>query len=80
MNFVNLAFGKYLIMKLYKEPVYSESSEVKTKYADLFISAEEENETPLYIWQDDKSVIALVEQYDEFVPVTRVYVKAEPVR
>lgn len=79
MNFVNLAFDKYLIIKLYKEPVCSESSEVKTQYADLFFSAEE-NETPLYIWKDDKSVIALVEQYDEFVLVTRVYVKAEPVK
>ena len=65
--------------KLYKDPVYSESSEVKTKYAELFVSAQED-ETPLYIWKDDKSVVALVEQYDEFVPVTRVYVKAEPVK
>ncbi len=65
--------------KLYKDPVYSESAEVKTKYAELFVSAQED-ETPLYIWKDDKSVVALVEQYDEFVPVTRVYVKAEPVK
>ena len=63
--------------KLYKDPVYSESAEVKTKYAELFVSAQED-ETPLYIWKDDKSVVALVEQYDEFVPVTRVYVRAEP--
>ena len=67
------------IKKLYKDPVYSESAEVKTKYAELFVSAQEE-ETPLYIWKDDKSVVALVEQYDEFVPVTRVYVRAEPVK
>lgn len=33
-----------------------------------------------HIWKDDKSVVALVEQYDEFVPVTRVYVRAEPVK
>ena len=65
--------------KLYKDPVYSESAEVKTKYAELFVSAQED-ETPLYIWKDDKSVVALVEQYDEFVPVTRVYVRAEPVK
>jgi len=65
--------------KLYKDSVYSESAEVKTKYAELFVSAQED-ETPLYIWKDDKSVVALVEQYDEFVPVTRVYVKAEPVK
>lgn len=65
--------------KLYKDPIYSESAEVKTKYAELFVSAHE-NETPLYIWKDDKSVVALVEQYDEFVPVTRVYVRAEPVK
>lgn len=65
--------------KLYKDPAYSESSEVKTKYAELFASAEE-NETPLYIWKSDKSVVALVEQYDDFVPVTRVYLKAEPVK
>ena len=65
--------------KLYKDPVYSESAEVKTKYAEIFVSSQED-ETPLYIWKDDKSVVALVEQYDEFVPVTRVYVKAEPVK
>ena len=65
--------------KLYKDPVYSESAEVKTKYAELFVSAQED-ETPLYIWKDDKSVVALVEQYDEFVPVTRVYVRTEPVK
>ena len=65
--------------KLYKDPVYSEGAEVKTKYAELFVSAQED-ETPLYIWKDDKSVVALVEQYDEFVPVTRVYVRAEPVK
>ena len=65
--------------KLYKDPVYSESAEVKTKYAELFVSAQED-ETPLYIWKDDKSVVALVEQYDELVPVTRVYVRAEPVK
>ncbi len=63
--------------KLYKDPVYSESAEVKTKYAELLVSVQED-ETPLYIWKDDKSVVALVEQYDEFVPVTRVYVRAEP--
>ena len=40
----------------------------------------DEGETPLYIWKDDESVVALVEQYDEFVPVTRVYVRAEPVK
>ena len=67
------------IKKLYKDPVYSESAEVKTKYAELFVSAQED-ETPLYIWKDDKSVVALVEQYDELVPVTRVYVRAEPVK
>ena len=65
--------------KLYKDPVYSESAEVKTKYAELFVSAQED-ENPLYIWKDDKSVVALVEQYDEFVPVTRVYVKGEPLK
>ena len=65
--------------KIYKQPAYSEDAEVKTKYAELFASAED-NETPLYIWQGDKAVIALVEQYDEFVPQTRIYVKAEPVK
>lgn len=65
--------------KLYKQPAYTESSEVVAKYAELFASAED-NETPMYIWQGDKAVIALVEQYDEFVPQTRVYVKAEPVK
>ena len=65
--------------KIYKQPAYSEDSEVKTKYAELFASAED-NETPLYVWESEKAVIALVEQYDDFVPQTRVYVKAEPVK
>ena len=65
--------------KIYKQPTYSEDSEVKTKFAELFASAED-NETPLYIWESEKAVIALVEQYDDFVPQTRVYVKAEPVK
>ena len=65
--------------KLYKQPAYSEDSEVKTKFAELFASAED-NETPMYIWQGEKAAIALVEQYDEFVPQARVYVKAEPVK
>ena len=67
------------ITKIYKQPTYSVSPEVVAKYAELFASAED-NETPLYIWQGDKAVIALVEQYDEFLPQTRVYVKAEPVK
>ena len=67
------------ITKIYKQPANSEDSEVKTKYAELFASAED-NETPLYVWEGEKAAIALVEQYDEFVPQTRVYVKAEPVK
>ena len=47
------------VVKLYKEPMYSESSELKTKYAELFASADEK-ETPLFVWKDSKSVVALV--------------------
>ena len=65
--------------KIYKQPIYSEDAEVKTKFAELFASAED-NEIPMYIWQGEKAVIALVEQYDEFVPQTRMYNKAEPVK
>ena len=47
------------IVKLYKEPLYSESEEVKAKYAELFASADEKD-TPLFVWKDSKPVVALV--------------------
>ena len=70
------------ITRLYKTPTYSDSSEVEGKYAELFTSADE-NDTPLHIWKDDKSVIALVRydysDMDDYNGSYVTYVKAEPV-
>lgn len=38
------------IVKLYKDPMYSESSEGKTKNMEQFVSTGEE-EIPLYVWK-----------------------------
>jgi len=71
------------ITRLYKTPAYSDSSEVEEKYTELFASADE-NDTPLYIWKDDKSVIALVRydysDMDGYIGSYVTYVKAEPVK
>ena len=66
------------VVKLYKEPLYSESEEVKAKYNELFASADVKD-TPLYIWQDSKSVVALI-QYDYGEGRWIYYIKAEPVK
>ena len=66
------------IVKLYKEPLYSESEEVKAKYAELFASADEKD-TPLFVWKDTKSVVALV-KYDYGEGNWIYCIKAEPVR
>ncbi len=70
------------ITRLYKTPAYSDSSEVEEKYTELFASADE-NDTPLHIWKDDKSVIALVRydysDMDGYNGSYVTYVKAEPV-
>ena len=70
------------ITRLYKTPAYSDSSEVEEKYTELFASADE-NDTPLHIWKDDKSVIALVRydysDMDGYIGSYVTYVKAEPV-
>ena len=66
------------VVKLYKEPLYSESEEVKAKYNELFASADVKD-TPLYIWKDSKSVVALI-QYDYGEGRWIYYIKAEPVK
>lgn len=66
------------IVKLYKEPTYSESSEVTSKYNELFASADVKD-TPLYIWKDSKSVVALI-QYDYGESGWIYHIKAEPVK
>ena len=66
------------IVKLYKEPTYSESSEVTSKYNELFASADVKD-TPLYIWKDSKSVVALI-QYDYGEGGWIYHIKAEPVK
>ena len=71
------------ITRLYKTPAYCDSSEVEEKYTELFASADE-NDTPLHIWKDDKSVIALVRydysDMDGYIGSYVTYVKAEPVK
>ena len=64
------------IVKLYKEPLYSESEEVKAKYAELFASADEKD-TPLFVWKDSKSVVALI-KYDYGEGNWIYSIKAEP--
>ena len=64
------------IVKLYKEPMYSEGEEVKAKYAELFASADEK-ETPLFVWKDSKSVVALI-KYDYGEGNWIYSIKAEP--
>lgn len=66
------------VVKFYKEPTYSESSEVNTKYAELFASADEKD-TPLFVWNDNKSVVALI-MYDYGEGRWIYYIKAEPVK
>ena len=66
------------VVKLYKEPLYSESEEVKAKYNELFASADVKD-TPLYIWKDSKSVVALI-KYDYGEGRWIYYIKAEPVK
>ena len=66
------------VVKFYKEPLYSESEEVKAKYNELFASADVKD-TPLYIWKDSKSVVALI-QYDYGEGRWIYYIKAEPVK
>ena len=66
------------VVKFYKEPTYSESPEVSTKYAELFASADEK-ETPLFLWNDNKSVVALI-KYDYGEGSWIYYIKAEPVK
>ena len=64
------------IVKLYKEPLYSEGEEVKAKYAELFASADEKD-TPLFVWKDSKSVVALI-KYDYGEGNWIYSIKAEP--
>ena len=64
------------VVKLYKEPMYSEGEEVKAKYAELFASADEKD-TPLFVWKDSKSVVALI-KYDYGEGNWIYSIKAEP--
>ncbi len=66
------------VVKFYKEPTYSESSEVNSKYEELFASADEKD-TPLFVWNDNKSVVALI-MYDYGEGRWIYYIKAEPVK
>lgn len=66
------------VVKFYKEPTYSESSEVNSKYTELFASADEKD-TPLFVWNDNKSVVALI-MYDYGEGRWIYYIKAEPVK
>ena len=67
------------ICKLYKEPLYSSESGVQEQYDKLFTDTEK-RETPLYIWQTDRSRIALIHWYDSDEDITKYYIKAEPVK
>ena len=71
------------ITRLYKAPAYTDSAEVEEKYAELFVSADK-NDTPLHIWQDDMSVIALVRydysDIDGYIGSYVTYLKAEQKR
>ena len=67
------------ICKLYKEPLYSSESGVQEQYDKLFTDTEK-RETPKYIWQTDRSRIALIHWYDSDEDITKYYIKAEPVK
>jgi hypothetical protein len=67
------------LYKLYKEPLYGGESGVQEQYGKLFTDTEK-RETPLYIWQTDRSRIALIHWYDSDEDITKYYIKAEPVK
>ena len=67
------------LYKLYKETLYGGESGVQEQYGKLFTDTEK-RETPLYIWQTDRSRIALIHWYDSDEDITKYYIKAEPVK
>ena len=67
------------LCKLYKEPLYSGESEAQEQYGKFFTDTEK-RETPQYIWQTDRSHIALINWYDSDEDITKYYIKAEPVK
>ena len=52
--------------------------EYKNNTANYFTDTEK-RETPLYIWQTDRSYIALVHWYDSAEDIVKYYIKAVPV-
>lgn len=66
------------LCKLYKEPLYSSESGVQEQYGKLFTDTDK-RETSLYIWQTDRSRIALIHWYDSDENNTKYYIKAQPV-
>ena len=67
------------LCKLYKEPLYTAESGVQEQYDKLFTDTDK-REASLYIWQTDRSHIALVHWYDSDEDITQYYIKAEPVK
>ena len=67
------------LYKLYKEPLYGGESGVQEQYGKLFTDTEK-RETPLYIWQTDRSRIALIHWYDSDEDITKYFIKAELVK
>ena len=67
------------LCKLYKEPLYTAESGVQEQYDKLFTDTDK-RETSVYIWQTDRSHIALVHWYDSDEDITQYYIKAEPVK
>lgn len=67
------------LCKLYNKPLYGSESGVQEQYGKLFTDADK-RETPLYIWQTDRSSIALIHWYDSEEDITKYYIKAEPAK
>ena len=67
------------LCKLYKEPLYSSESGVQEQY-DKFFADTDDREVPQYIWNTDRSRIALVHWYDSEEDTSQYYIKAEPVK
>jgi len=67
------------LCKLYKEPLYNSESGVQEQYGKLFTDTDK-RETPQYIWQTDRSRVALIHWYDSDEDITKYYIKAEPVK
>ena len=66
------------LCKLYKEPLYNNESGVQEEYSRLFTDIDR-RETPLSIWQTERSLFALIHWYDSDEDISRYYIKAEPI-